>query len=377
MHKQCHQKRPLHINMDETSVKLLPEQGLGYLSAKACVLRRSPRGLVYSAPRGRTRSAFSYVCLVADDLDIQRVIPQVLMVSKKVVPAVQVLAIRRLLPPNIHIWHMDSAWTTTDKMIALIRMLKKSLAGKIEDRQIILTADCFRAHITQAVWKACKTHNIFYAVIPAKMTWALQPCDTHVFASLKRNLQQKCQEAMIATADGSLTTESLFACLVSCIGEVVCSRSWTHAFRDTGLQGDQSAVSARVLNQLGFVDTPLVGNDLPTLQMLQSIFPKNAVIPIMLVFGCFLGGAGAIETIPVPGRIVTRSVSRRLAARASASYAPSLPPQGVTWRQPGVPLTLPEHPSRVLRLPMTARLPASSPPPALMARSLSLRASSG
>lgn len=114
--------------MDETSVKLLPEQGLGYLSAKACVLRRSPRGLVYSAPRGRTRSAFSYVCLVADDLDIQRVLPQVLMVSKKVVPAVQVLAIRRLLPPNIHIWHMDSAWTTTDKMIALIRMLKTSLA---------------------------------------------------------------------------------------------------------------------------------------------------------------------------------------------------------------------------------------------------------
>ena len=165
---------------------------------------------MYSAPRSNTRSAFTYVCLVADDLDIQKALPQVLMVSKKVVSAIHINAIRTMLPPSIHIWHMDFSWTTTDKMIALMKMLTKSLAGKIEDRQIILTADCFRAHITQPVWKACKAHKIFYAVIPSKMTWALQPCDTHVFASLKRNLQQKCQEAMLARGDGALTTESLF-----------------------------------------------------------------------------------------------------------------------------------------------------------------------
>ena len=331
---------------------------------------------MYSAPRSNTRSAFTYVCLVADDLDIQKALPQVLMVSKKVVSAIHINAIRTMLPPNIHIWHMDSSWTTTDKMIALMKMLTKSLAGKIEDRQIILTADCFRAHITQPVWRACKAHKIFYAVIPSKMTWALQPCDTHVFASLKRNLQQTCQEAMLARGDGALTTESLFTSLATSITEVVCSRSWAHAFRDTGLLGDQSGVSLRVLQKLGFASVPLVGSELPTLKMLQSIFPKNAVIPITLVFGCFWGETGAMEYIAPLERTVTRSVSRRLAAQAVASGAPSLPPQEPSWSPPRVRLTLPEHPTRVLRLPATARLPASSPPPAVMGRSLSHRASS-
>ena len=330
---------------------------------------------MYSAPRNNTRSAFTYICLVADDLDIQKALPQVLMVSKKVVPAIQINAIRTMLPPNIHIWHRDSSWLM-DKMMALMKMLTKSLAGKIEDRQIILTADCFRAHITQPVWKDCKAHKMFYAVIPSKMTWALQPCDTHVFAALKRNLQQKCQEAMLARGDGALTTESLFTSLAASITEVVCSRSWAHAFRDTGLLGDQSGVSLRVLQKLGFASVPLVGSELPTLKMLQSVFPKNAVIPITLVFGCFLGETGAMECIAPLERTVTRSVSRRLAAQAVASGAPSLPPQEPSWSLPRVPLTLPEHPTRVLRLPATARLPASSPPPALMGRSLSHKASS-
>ena len=362
--------------MDETSIRLLPEQGVGYISANARSLKRSPKGLVYSAPRSNTRSAFTYVCLVTDDLDIQKLLPQVLVVSKKVVPVTKICTIRGMLPSNIHIMQMESSWTTTEKMIALLKMTKKSLEGVITDRQLIFTADCYRAHITQPVWRTCKALDIFYSVIPSKMTWAIQPCDTHVFASLKRNLQHKCLEAMLSSDDGALTTECLFLCLADCITEVVCSRSWENAFRDTGLLGDQGCVSARVLNKLGFEAAPLVGSELPTLKMLQSIFPKNAVIPITLVFGCFLDTPAALEVMPSPRRMVTRSVTRRLAAQECASSASSAPPLGRTWNLHGVPLAYPTPPTRVLHLPATARLPASSPPPAVMERSLWRRASS-
>ncbi len=101
MHQQSScGKLPLHINIDETSVKLLPEQGVGYLTGKARVMKRSPRSLVYSAARGNTRAAFSYVCMVTDDAAIQQIIPQILMVSKKVVSVKEIAAVREILPPQ-------------------------------------------------------------------------------------------------------------------------------------------------------------------------------------------------------------------------------------------------------------------------------------
>lgn len=378
MHKHSSCGRlPLHINVDETSVKLLPEPGVGYLAEKARIMKRSPRSLVYSTPRGNTRAAFSYVCMVTDDAEIQQILPQLLLVNKKVVSVKDMATIRDILPPNIHVWHGESSWTTTSRMKAVIKLLIDSLAGKLENRQVFLTADCFRAHITQPVWRACKTHRIFYSLVPSKMTWALQPCDTHVFASFKRHLQQKCHESMLAQPDGALTTIGVFKAVVASISEIVCSRSWEKAFADTGLVGNQSTVSARVLQKLGFSQVPLVGNDLPTLAMLQSVFPKNTVIPVMLVFGCFLDDHEVTVDAPtIRERIVTRSISRGIAAPAGASSAVPSTPEISAWTLAAAPLPHPTRPLHLLRLPSRSRLPSSLPQAAKRTRNPSLPASS-
>lgn len=379
MHKQASgSKQPLHINIDETSVKLLPEQGVGYLTNEARKKKRCSQSLVYSAPRGNTRAAFSYLCMVSDDVDIQRILPQVLFVSKKVVPVKEIAALKEILPKNIHVWHGDSSWTTTDRMIAVIKLLLESVGAKLDDRQVFLTADCFRAHITQPVWKVCKMHNIFYSLVPSKMTWALQPCDTHVFASFKRRLQQRCHESMLSTADGSLSTRSVFEAVATAITEVVSTKSWAKAFLDTGLVGHQSAVSLRVLRKLGFSNTPLVGDDLPTLKMLQSVFPASTIIPITLVFGCFLSN----DVLPKKAqnlreRIVTRSTSGSEAAPACSSSALRALPGTSACLVPAVPPPLPAPPVCLLRLPSKSRLPSSTVLPPKRSRSLSLPASSG
>jgi hypothetical protein len=364
LHAQASEKAPLCINVDETNVRLFPEQGAGYVSSKASSMKRSPRSLVYSCSRGTTRSSLSYVCFITDDATIQPLLPQVLMVSKKVVSVRDVSTVRETLPDNIVLWHGDSSWTSTTKMIALIDLLVATLKEKLSERQIILSADCYRAHITQPVWNCCKDRRVFYCIIPAKLTWALQPCDTHVFAKFKRELQQGCLDTMLRSPSGTLSVQNLFAVLIRTITDIVCTGDWRKAFTDTGFNGNQNFVSQRVWRKLGFATPPLVGHELPSLSMLQCLFPKNCIIPITRVFGCFYGNAEIVKASNLRERIRTRSVAKsdlaagKLGSVASASSAllscppvlPPLPP----------PTTVPPP---MLRLPSRSRLPRAKTVP--------------
>ncbi len=98
-------------------------------------------------------------------------------------------------------------------MTRVLLVLQKSLAHLLDTHQIFLTADAYRAHVTLEVWKPCVKHQILYCVIPAKLTWALQPCDTHVFASYKHRLQTVCQGAIVDSATGKLSLEVLLQCV--------------------------------------------------------------------------------------------------------------------------------------------------------------------
>jgi hypothetical protein len=293
-----------------------------------------------SVSKSKTRSSFSYLCMVCDDEAIQRVLPQVLLVSNKMVPSKELQIIRSQLPANVHIQYADSSWTTTAQLQWVLKLLAKSLGDRLSDRQVILSLDCFRAHITQPIWRQCKAQNIFYFIIPAKTTWVLQPCDTHVFASVKRCFEKRCLEAMLAHPNGVLTTQNVFQSLAACIGEVVCSRSWLQAFRDTGLTGDQTLVSSRVLQKLGIEYAPIVGAGLPTLSMLQNIFPKNCIIPITLVFGCFFEGPEEKTTSPFRSSVKTRSSSRAELAAVPAPVVPTIvgSSSGLPW-PPAAPLS--------------------------------------
>ena len=92
---------------------------------------------------------------------------------------------------------------------------------------------------------------------------------------------------MLRSASGTLSAQNLFAVLIGTITDIVCTGDWGKAFTDTGFNGNQNLVSQRVLQKLGFATPPMVGNYLPSLSMLQCLFPKNCVTPITRVFGCF------------------------------------------------------------------------------------------
>ena len=355
-------QKPLRVNMDETAIRLVQTARRGMICSVARRLRMTPRSIAQQATRGQLRTMFSLIAFVCDDDDLQKKLPQILVVSSAVVKASDVEQMRRTLPPNVFLWSQRRAWTTGELMVAVVRTLRQCLESDLVDRQVILSSDVFRAHTTKAVWRAMARLNFFYFLIPARMTWVMQPCDTHVFAQFKRHLQEAAQTAAVRDEKGYVPLATLFDIVGDTVQVVLRGKRWAHAFHDLGLAGNQERVSASVLQKLGLAAAPQVGASLPTLAQLQEIWPTNAVIPIDLAFGTVTKYARACA----PGELRLRSggfCQRVAATSASGPPAASAAPWPTT--APTSPLPRP-----LLRAPVGRRLwpglrsqPLPRPPP--------------
>ena len=366
-------QKPLRVNMDETAIRLVQTARRGMICSVARRLRMTPRSIAQQATRGQLRTMFSLIAFVCDDDDLQKKLPQILVVSSAVVKASDVEQVRRTLPPNVFLWSQRRAWTTGELMVAVVKTLRQCLESDLVDRQVILSSDVFRAHTTKAVWRAMARLNFFYFLIPARMTWVMQPCDTHVFAQFKRHLQEAAQTAAVRDEKGYVPLATLFDIVGDTVQVVLRGKRWAHAFHDLGLAGNQEGLSASVLQKLGLAAAPQVGASLPTLAQLQEIWPTNAVIPIDLAFGTVTKYARACAAGEL--KVNTGGFFQRVAA-TSASGAPAA--SAAPW--PTTALT-PPLPRPLLRAPMARRLwlglpsqPLPRPPPPAWSSSSSSKA---
>jgi hypothetical protein len=72
-------------------------------------------------------------------------------------------------------------------------------------------------------------------VIPAGLTWLLQPLDTHVFAGLKRSLALGQQEIRAQDEHGVVGGCAWIDVLEASVRDVLVAHSHSHAFSSNGL----------------------------------------------------------------------------------------------------------------------------------------------
>lgn len=275
----------IHINFDETNIKLHPEGRPGLLVSKARQAKRTAAGLARDVPRSKLRGSISHLAMLCDDADAQKMLPQYILMGQASLSAAAFSDVRAAMPPHIRLVRKENAWMTSKMMLRVLRDLAKTLRDHHVNKTVVIYGDVFRAHITREVWRLCAALHFRMACIPAKLTFALQPCDTHLFARYKHYLGKLCEDTVLRGTASCVTVPELLSNVALTISAIMLENDWAKAFRDTGLVGHQRDVSCRVLKKLCLEEPPPFENTLPTLQHLQAIFPKRAIIPIDDVFG--------------------------------------------------------------------------------------------
>ena len=276
------------VNMDETSIRLYQKPGHGYMVQVARKKKRSAKSLTRNVTKGQLLGTFTHVAMICDDDDLQPHLPQFLFINRTQVSQAEFDSMQAELLPNVHAQRVVNPWMTNEKMKVVLKGLADAIAGHSVKRRVVLCADAHRTHIAPSTWQSAAAHRFFLFVVPPKLTWALQPCDTHLFAMFKDKLTTSCQQLAIANGRRRWDIILLLRALNSCIGDVLNKRSWRKAFDDLGYRGTQKDVSKRVLEKVDLTERPEVSNTIPSLETLMSCFPQRTDIPLAHVFSAVL-----------------------------------------------------------------------------------------
>ena len=150
---------------------------------------------------------------LCDRADFQMLLPQVVLVGAKQVCEERLARIQMTAPACVRIWRCTKAWNPNAIMVRYMRLLSRCLHEYRQTHRFILYVDVLKAHICPAVLRAASAANIWICVVPAKMTWVLQPCDTHLFARYKQMLIEEFQRRSGLTATGEISWELMLESL--------------------------------------------------------------------------------------------------------------------------------------------------------------------
>ena len=183
-------RKPLILNLDETSIRFWYEPRLG-LRARARD-RVSGRASARQASRGLLRKAFTHIAVICDDPALQPLLPQVILVNERTC-TIRTLQDWKPLPGcKAEVFRHKSAWINNAKFADVLRRIGQALKTHAPDRQAIMLMDAHISHFSQEALVEASAQGIWPCIIPASTTSILQPLDTHVFARFKFFCEPVC-----------------------------------------------------------------------------------------------------------------------------------------------------------------------------------------
>ena len=141
-----------------------------------------------------------------------------------------------------------------------------------ERYQPLLIFDAVPLHLADEVMRELATAGIWYLVIPARLTWLLQPLDTHAFAKYKRYLKTRFQDNDERDQDQN-TTFRMVRLVIDTTRAMLQGYRLGPAFASNGLTGDQDRVSAFIRGELESERLPLYQPVPPTTETLRLCWP--------------------------------------------------------------------------------------------------------
>ena len=303
----------LRINLDETSVCLFQGTGKGtvFFSRK-----RGPPGTepVQLASTKKRRACLTHVAVVCDNPTLQPLLPQYVIGNLQTFLLREWRALLASCPDNVVLVRQKSAWVNIEVFVEIVNRLGVVLRPYLGSVQPVLLMDTCPVHLAGRVLKACFASQLWPVFVPARLTWLLQPCDTHVFLQYKAKLRAFYQASRAGTPRGNLSILEFMGCLYKVIRQHMQGNRWASAFDQDGFGSSQSAVSVSILRHLQQEGPLVVSGSRPGPEQLSHCLPRGAKVCIANLLPCVSAGA-AVPGQPVGLRLFPR---RRNVAAAGA-----------------------------------------------------------
>ena len=168
--------------------------------------------------------------------------------------------------------------------------------------------------------------HIWPIIIPARLTWLLQPLDVHVFARLKAAVRTAVVQALLESHAGELSNAAVLQTTTTITESFLRSQSWAPCFGKTGFGHVQRLVSPMILRAVGLDEPPQLGNAAPSLHHLQLCFPQRAAVPVRPLFAPFL------PFLPVPAAAPLPLAAAPAPRARAAPLFPIVPSEGPVTR---------------------------------------------
>ena len=229
----------------------------------------------------------THIGIVCDDTAIQPLLPQVIIGNERTLLARDMPGLLASCPPNVVLLRRKSAWNDEVVCAWLIRRLGLVLAPYSARYQPVLLMDAAKLHTTRKVLWACDAAGIRVVLVPAKLTFLLQPLDTDGFQMYKRRLRAEYLAARLRSAGRDLTMAEFLPCVYAAVRFVLQGTRWAAAFDADGFGRSQAAISAYVREQIQMTVQLQIPSSRPSAAELALCFPRRTTVPTDLLWRRF------------------------------------------------------------------------------------------
>ena len=269
----------LRINLDETACRLHCDQKRGLAVCRQRALSRARKAeIVQDVSRGKLRGCFTLIAMICDDPSLQPLLPQVILGNEHILQQRVVQQIRPALAGNIHLWRRPSAWANRHTMVEVVQLLARALGSTLRSRRVMLLLDACYIHMGSGFLRACARRGILVHYVPAKLTWLLQPLDTHAFARFKIFIG--CEYRQEIMRRGRCELSAMVHIVARAVRRILQGVAWSSAFDGNGIGKGQRRVRKTILTVLERDAAVGASFQLPTLSQFACMFPARTTLPL-------------------------------------------------------------------------------------------------
>ena len=266
------------MNLDESSIPAVFSHLKGSV-ALAAAARGTADEVTQPVPKGVDRQFFTLAAIICSESALQPLMPQVILAPQALLRADNWRSLQEDLPDNAYVKYNATGWNSESVLVDIITILGMILQPFLHEFQPVLYLDAAPIHLTGPVLAALAAGDIWFSCIPARVTWMLQPLDTHGFLLLKRWLRRAFQERMDAREGERPLSHMIRLAVRAATRGVLQAKAWRRAFEQNGLLGGQGNLSSFVRKQVADLAALPLPACRPDAAALRACWPRNRAIP--------------------------------------------------------------------------------------------------